>query len=110
MLLHSLFAVVDVFSVAAGHGVQADELLNGGALGIQAVGYDGTAEIAVRNHAQKLARLLIDHHGDRAHVVLTHGPGHMLGSIAWDTTHRVRAHDFSDLHWNASQSMFVSQV
>src|SRR5262249_56524037 len=69
VFLHCAFAVLQIFTVAAGYGVGADEFFNRRALRIQAAGNDRATEIAVGDDADELARLLIDDYGNRANVI-----------------------------------------
>src|SRR5260370_26377845 len=98
MLLHCLFAAIQILSVAAGYRILTHIFLDRCIFRIEALSNDRAAEVAVGNDPGKFAGLLIDNHGHGTHVMLAHDLGYALRSVARDTTNWVGRHYFSDGH------------
>src|ERR1051326_4424665 len=58
-LLHRALDVLDILALPARNRIAADELADGGLPGIETVGDDRAAEVAVRNHPQQLVRVFV---------------------------------------------------
>ncbi len=98
MLLHQSLTVFDILAIAARDWIQADEFFDGRSLGIQSVGDNRTAEIAIGNHANEFPGLLIGNDWNRADVSVSHHHGDALRAIVWSATGWVLAHYFSNFH------------
>ena len=61
MLLHQAFTLIDVLTIPAGRRIVGYELLNPCGFRIQAVRQHATAKIAIGDHANQRARLMIDY-------------------------------------------------
>src|SRR5207253_7421664 len=70
MLLHKALAVLHILAVAAAHRIRGHELLDSGFARVEAVGDYRAAQVAVSDHADETARIVIGHHRHRADVLL----------------------------------------
>src|SRR6476659_5301816 len=98
VVLHQAFTAFDVFTIATGDWVRADELLNGSGFRVQSVRNNRAAEVAVGNDADQRACQFIGHYRHRTDASVAHYFCHRLSTVVGCATSGVAAHDFANFH------------
>jgi hypothetical protein len=101
VLLHYLLALIQIIVGPAGYGIAAQIIAYRGRFRISALGDDTPAQIALRNHALKIAPVLIGNHRQRTHVLFAHKPRSVLCGVGYQATPWISGHQISYFHKNA---------
>src|SRR5207244_13512011 len=81
MLLHKALAVLHILAVAAAHRIGGHELLDGSLARVETIGNHRAAQVAIGDHADEAARIVVGHHWQRADVLLAQRGRHLHGGV-----------------------------
>src|SRR5262249_238860 len=98
MLLHQPLARFDVLALAAGVRREGDEFVDFRGFWIQTLRNHRAAQIAIRDHANQLARLCVGDDGYGTNVAIAKNFRDRLRSVGDHAAGWFAAHDVSDFH------------
>ncbi len=96
--LHQVHANLHGVVFAAGHGIGGHKAFNGSGFWLQAGSHHGAAQVAVRNDSNQLAGLMVQHHRDRANIMVAQDFGRFFGRVLGQATNRIWSHDIAYIH------------